>query len=51
MKINLTDQETLNKFYKTKVIKIGNKIYARCHSCGQVVRLNKPIIGSLHVCK
>lgn len=24
--------------------------WARCAACGQVVRINKPVIGSLHLC-
>lgn len=28
----------------------GNKVYAVCGECGQMVRINKPILGSAHVC-
>jgi len=32
------------------LIIIGDKIYACCALCGELVRVNKPIIGSLHLC-
>ena len=33
-----------------EAIVTGGKIYMRCPACGKLVRVNKPIIGSLHVC-
>jgi hypothetical protein len=32
-------------------ISIGNKIYVTCPNCGMVVRINKPFIGSWHICE
>lgn len=29
---------------------IGNALYAKCANCGSIIRLNKPIFGSLHFC-
>jgi hypothetical protein len=29
---------------------IGRSIYEVCGTCGSIIRLNKPIIGSLHIC-
>jgi hypothetical protein len=29
---------------------VGNKLMAVCQKCGNVVRIDKPIFGSLHVC-
>ena len=28
----------------------NGKIYALCGKCGSLVRLNKPLLGSLHIC-
>lgn len=28
----------------------GGKIYSVCAGCGEIVRMNKPIFGSIHVC-
>lgn len=28
----------------------NGKIYGYCLNCGKLVRINKPIIGSMHVC-
>jgi len=32
------------------MIVIGNKVYGVCTSCRAFVRINKPILGSAHVC-
>lgn len=29
---------------------IGNKLMTQCKVCGKIVRVDKPIIGSLHSC-
>ncbi len=29
---------------------LGHKTYETCQSCGNLVRINKPLIGRLHVC-
>lgn len=28
----------------------GHKVYLRCLGCGKIVRVNKPLIGSFHLC-
>jgi hypothetical protein len=32
------------------LIVAGGKLYAQCPDCGKLVRVNKPILGSLHIC-
>ena len=32
------------------VLVVGRRLYARCLECNGLVWLNKPIIGSAHVC-
>lgn len=32
------------------VIVIGHRLYARCSKCGSIIRINKPLFGSLHFC-
>jgi hypothetical protein len=32
------------------MIQIGHKLYERCQYCEQVIRINKPLFGSLHIC-
>ena len=32
------------------MIVAGNGVYDRCRACGQLVRLNKTLFGSLHFC-
>jgi hypothetical protein len=29
---------------------VGNKIYDVCPTCGKIIRINKTILGSLHIC-
>lgn len=38
------------KFMQSKRWRLGKKIYDVCCACGDNVRLNKPIIGDLHIC-
>ncbi len=33
-----------------ETVDIGGKRYRMCSGCMQVIRVNKPIFGSLHVC-
>jgi len=33
-----------------KVLIVGNKVYTVCPRCGKTVQLNKPLVGSMHVC-
>lgn len=33
-----------------KIIRVGGKLYMVCEHCGSFVRINKPILGSLHLC-
>ncbi len=32
------------------MIIVGNKIYAKCAECGTLIRINKPLFGSMHIC-
>jgi hypothetical protein len=32
------------------IIAIGGKMYGVCADCGEIVRINKPMIGSTHFC-
>ncbi len=32
------------------MFKIGNKLMGVCSNCGNVIRIDKPIFGSLHFC-
>lgn len=34
-----------------KILVAGSKLYTSCPRCKRLVRLNKPILGDLHVCK
>lgn len=33
-----------------EVVAAGRKLYQRCGVCGGIVRINKPIVGSMHFC-
>lgn len=35
---------------KDNYIIVGNKIYLTCAGCGKLVRVNKPLLGELHIC-
>ncbi len=38
------------KLLKGELVIVGNKIYGMCQNCGDIVQLNRFLIGSLHVC-
>ena len=29
---------------------IGHRLMGTCDACGKIVRINKPILGSAHIC-
>ena len=33
-----------------EVMMVGKRAYSICMDCGQLVCINKPIFGSMHVC-
>lgn len=37
-----------DKFRQPQIV--GDGIYQRCPGCGDIVKLNKFILGSIHVC-
>lgn len=43
--------ESVNaKLARGEMVVVGNGLYQKCQACEQVVRLNKPLIGSFHLC-
>lgn len=36
---------------RVRVTRVGNKVYSRCHDCDTLVQVNKPVLGSLHMCR
>jgi hypothetical protein len=43
----VTDLTTLRP---GRLVAVGGKLYARCARCGNLIRVDKPILGSLHIC-
>lgn len=46
----MTTKPATGRVWPTSVEWHGSAGYARCGTCGQPVRVNKPILGSLHLC-
>lgn len=43
--------ESVNaRLARGEIVAAGHKLYAQCRQCGEIVQLNKPLIGSLHLC-
>lgn len=38
------------KLARGEAIEVNGRIYAYCRDCSSVIRVDKPIIGSLHYC-
>lgn len=32
------------------LVQMGRRVYGRCYDCGELVRVDKPLLGSLHLC-
>jgi hypothetical protein len=47
--LTLSDEEKRH-IAKGQAFVRGSKVYAVCPSCHRLVRLNKPVFGSLHTC-
>ncbi len=30
--------------------RVGNNLFGKCEACSNIVRINKPVFGSLHLC-
>lgn len=43
-------EELLRRRLDEDILRIGSKAYIVCPICKKLVRLNKPIIGSLYLC-
>ncbi len=33
-----------------EIVQVGGKLMAVCQSCGVLIRVDKPLLGSLHFC-
>ena len=29
---------------------VGNKLMGKCFDCGKIIRIDKPVLGSMHLC-
>jgi hypothetical protein len=45
------DTKRLRRMAKGAIVERGNKLYARCGQCATVVRVDKPLVGSMHLCR
>jgi hypothetical protein len=42
--------EALDKLHEGKTAEVNGKHYAVCDDCREVIRIDKPVVGSLHFC-
>jgi len=43
----MTEMERLNRGER---VLVGHRVLAKCPACDKIIRVNKPIIGDLHLC-
>lgn len=43
-------EETQNKAFKENTLIIGSSIYKFCPNCKSLVKINKMLFGSAHIC-
>jgi hypothetical protein len=46
----MTTNDLHARLLRGEVVAVGTKLYAMCRECRSVVRINKPIIGDIHIC-
>ena len=46
----LAHPEALENLKRGKLAAIGGKTYEVCKDCRQMIRIDKPLVGSLHFC-
>ena len=46
----LEHEDITNQLLKGKIVRVGNKLMAICPRCNKLVRVDKPLIGSIHLC-
>jgi len=39
------------KWNGLEIIIAGHKLYVICPVCNELVRINKPLLGDIHICK
>ena len=48
---NNTHKSAFERMTKGEIVEMNNKLYGICSECGSLVRIDKPIFGSIHLCK
>lgn len=43
-------EATLIDLKPGQIVAVGGKLYGRCADCGEIVRVDKWLLGSLHYC-
>lgn len=43
-------REEIRRMRDGELLDIGERRYALCRNCWQIVRVDKPVLGSLHLC-
>ena len=44
------DQSQKDRLAQGLCVTLGSRIYSVCRGCMTVIQLNKPVVGSLHLC-
>jgi hypothetical protein len=43
--------EQVGRLRRGEILLLGAKAFRLCANCLQVIRINKPVVGSFHLCK
>ncbi len=47
----MASESIYRRLHRGEIVELRDgKLYALCSDCGGMVRMNKPIVGSLHFC-
>lgn len=45
------ERDVGEKLRNGELVEVGGRLLARCQRCGSIVRVDKPVLGGIHLCR
>lgn len=46
----MNDRNVNARLNRGEVVVVGKKMMAKCRACRKIIQVNKPVLGSMHIC-